>query len=272
MSVPPASLGPVKLVIVGGGRMGEALVGGLLAAGWAAAEELLVVEPLASRRSELAGRFPGLAAAATMAPADGAVVAVKPADVEVACRAVSRAGIRRVLSIAAGVPLAKLELWLGDGVAAVRAMPNTPALIGCGAAAIAPGTAAGPDDLDWAESILAAVGVVERVGEHLLDAVTGLSGSGPAYVFLLAEALIEAGVLNGLSRPVSRSLAIQTLLGSARLLSETGDEPEVLRAAVTSPGGTTAAGLRALEARAVRSAVLEAVAAATERSRELGRG
>jgi pyrroline-5-carboxylate reductase len=153
----------------------------------------------------------------------------------------------------------------------VRAMPNTPALVGAGAAAIAGGTHASDDDLAWAESILGAVGEVVRVPESLLDAVTGLSGSGPAYVFLIAEALIDAGVLAGLPRDVSSRLAIQTLLGSARLLAETGETPDVLRAGVTSPGGTTAAGLRQLEAAGVRSAILEAVAAATARSRELGR-
>jgi len=260
-----------RLVVVGGGRMGEALVAGLLAAGWASAPELLVVEPVPARRTELSERYPGLAVAALAEKGPGAVIAVKPPDVEAACRAVASAGAGRVLSIAAGVPLARLEEWLGPGVPVVRAMPNTPALVGCGAAAIAAGTAAGDDDLAWAEEILSAVGRVERVAERLLDAVTGLSGSGPAYVFLLAEALIDAGVHAGLSRPVSRALVVQTLLGSARLLAESGDEPEVLRAAVTSPGGTTAAGLRALEARAVRSAVLEAVMAATERSEELGR-
>jgi pyrroline-5-carboxylate reductase len=149
-------------------------------------------------------------------------------------------------------------------------LPNTGALCGAGAAAIAAGTDAGEADLAWAEEILQAVGTVVRVGESLLDAVTGLSGSGPAYIFLVAEALIEAGVLVGLPRPVSQQLAIQTLLGSARLLAESGQAPEALRAAVTSPGGTTAAGLRALEAAAVRSAFLDAVAAATERSRSLG--
>src|SRR5207302_3233335 len=182
------------------------------------------------------------------------------------------AGVTRVLSIAAGVPLASLERWLGDGTPVVRAMPNTPALVGAGAAAIAPGTWAGEDDLTWAEGILGAVGVVQRVSEPLLDAVTGLSGSGPAYVFLVAEALIEAGVLSGLPRPTSVALVTQTLLGSARLLAETGDSADVLRAAVTSPGGTTAAGLRALEDRAVRAAFLDAVIAATERSKQLGSG
>ena len=260
-----------RLVVVGGGRMGEALAAGLLAAGWASAPELLVVEPVAARRAELSERYPGLAVAAEPASGDGAVIAVKPADVEAACRATAGAGVGRVLSIAAGVPLARLEEWLGGGMPVVRAMPNTPALVGCGAAAIAAGTAAGEADLAWAEEVLSAVGTVARVDERLLDAVTGLSGSGPAYVFLVAEALIEGGVHAGLTRPVSRALVVQTLLGSARLLVESGDEPEVLRAAVTSPGGTTAAGLRALEARAVRSAILDAVAAATERSRELGR-
>jgi pyrroline-5-carboxylate reductase len=149
-------------------------------------------------------------------------------------------------------------------------MPNTPALVGAGAAAIAGGTRAGADDLAWAEEVLAAVGTVVRVPEHLLDAVTGLSGSGPAYVLLMVEALVDAGVLVGLPRETSAALVGQTLLGTARLLAESPEGPEALRAAVTSPGGTTAAGLRVLEDRAVRAAFLEAVAAATERSKELG--
>ena len=169
------------------------------------------------------------------------------------------------------MPIATIEASLARSIPVVRAMPNTPALIGAGAAAIAGGTSAGEDDLVWAEDILGAVGQVVRVPEKLLDAVTGLSGSGPAYVFLVAEALIDAGVLVGLPRDVSTTLAVQTLLGSARLLAESGDTPEVLRAAVTSPGGTTAAGLRVLESAGLRSAILEAVAAAADRSRELGR-
>ncbi len=264
-----------RLAIVGGGRMGEALVAGLLQAGWAAADEMAVVEPVAARRDQLAARFPGLGLADSAVAAGGVVLAVKPGDAEVACRAIAgAAGAEgtRVLSIAAGVPTARLQEWLGDGVPVVRAMPNTPALVGAGASAIAAGTSAGDADLDWAEGILRAVGVVQRVPETLLDAVTGLSGSGPAYVFLVAEALIEAGVLNGLPRSTAGALAIQTLLGSARLLAESGDSPEVLRAAVTSPGGTTAAGLRVLEDYGVRSAFLEAVTAATERSQELGQG
>jgi len=254
--------------LVGGGRMGEALVGGLLAAGWGAPEELAVVEVVEARRNELAARFPGVDVRADVGPCEGAVVAVKPGDVRSACEALTT--VERVLSIAAGVPLAKLEAWLPGGVAVVRAMPNTPALVGAGAAAIAAGHAATDADLAWAESVLGAVGIVVRVPESLLDAVTGLSGSGPAYVFLVAEALIEAGVLVGLPRAASQALAVQTLLGSARLLDESGQGAEALRAAVTSPGGTTAAGLRALEAAGVRAAFLDAVAAATQRSRELG--
>ena len=198
------------------------------------------------------------------------MIAVKPGDVPAACRAVAAAGSERVLSIAAGVTLATLEEHLADGTPVVRAMPNTPALVGLGASAIAPGSHAGDADLAWAESLLAAVGIVVRVKEPLLDAVTGLSGSGPAYVFLVAEALIEAGVLAGLPRDVSEALSVQTLLGAATLLATSDDGAEALRAAVTSPGGTTAAGLRVLEQHGLRSALLEAVAAATDRSRELG--
>ena len=173
---------------------------------------------------------------------------------------------------ARGTPLARLESWLWPGLSVVRAMPNTPALVGAGATAIAPGSSAGEDDLAWAESVLSSIGVVVRLPEHLLDAATGLSGSGPAYVFLVAEALIEAGVLEGLDREVARVLAVQTLLGAARMLDETGETAEQLRAAVTSPGGTTAAGLRALESRSVRAAFLEAVSAATARAKALGAG
>lgn len=266
------SRAPVELVVMGGGRMGAALVGGLLAGNWAPPESIAVVEVLDWRRAELHAQFPGIQVVHEPVETRGAVVAVKPGDVGPACRALAAAGVDRVLSIAAGVTTAALEGHLGAGPAVVRAMPNTPALVGAGAAAIAAGATAGPDDLRWAESILRSVGAVVTVPEKLLDAVTGLSGSGPAYIFLVAEALIEAGVLVGLPRDTSVALVVQTLLGSARLLAESGDTPEALRAGVTSPGGTTAAGLRALEAAGVRAAFLEAVAAATQRSIELGHG
>jgi pyrroline-5-carboxylate reductase len=252
--------------------MGEALLAGLLAAQWAEPAELGVVEKLSDRRDVLEKAFPGIRVLADPTTSDGVVIAVKPGDVGQACESIASAGCGRVLSIAAGVPLARLERALGGSIPVVRAMPNTPALVGAGAAAIAGGSHAGDADLEWAESILTAVGTVVRVPEQLLDAVTGLSGSGPAYVFLVAEALVEAGVLVGLPRDVSTTLANQTLLGSARLLSETGESAESLRAMVTSPGGTTAAGLHSLESAAVRAAFLDAVRAATERSKELGQG
>jgi pyrroline-5-carboxylate reductase len=260
-----------RLQVIGGGKMGEALLAGLVAGGWAPVDELRVVERLAPRADELRLRFPGLEVTDEPLPARGHVLAVKPGDVEAACRALAATGEPApVLSIAAGVTIARLEAALAPGTPVVRAMPNMPALVGAGAAAVAAGTAAGEAELAWAEQVLGAVGLVERVDESLLDAVTGLSGSGPAYVFLVAEALVEAGVLAGLPRPVSAALAAQTLLGAARLLDESPEGPEALRAAVTSPGGTTAAGLRVLESAGVRAAFLDAVMAATERSRELG--
>jgi pyrroline-5-carboxylate reductase len=269
---------PYTLVMVGGGKMGAALLGGLLSSGWVEPPAVAIVEPVAERRLELAEQFPGvdLVDAPTAGLLEtagdrlaGVVLAVKPDVAEGACRVLGAVGITRVLSIAAGVPCQRLETALGGQPTVVRAMPNTPALVGAGATAISGGSFATAADLDWAEDVMAAVGTVVRLPERLLDAVTGLSGSGPAYVFLMAEALIEAGVQMGLTRDVSRSLVVQTVLGAATLMAESGQEPEALRAMVTSPAGTTAAGIRTLEARAVRSAFMEAVASATERSRSL---
>jgi pyrroline-5-carboxylate reductase len=261
-----------RLQIVGGGRMGEALLAGLLRSSWCELADLVVVERLDARQGELAESFAGLTVVDGPVPSEGAVLAVKPADVDDACKELAVAGVERVLSIAAGVTTEALEAALGGGVAVIRAMPNTPAVVGAGASAITPGASANDDDLSWAASILEAVGVVVRVKESQLDAVTGLSGSGPAYVFLVAETLIEAGVLMGLPREVAEILAVQTLVGSGLLLQESDDHAAALRAAVTSPGGTTAAGLHQLELGGVRAAFLSAVQAATERSRELGRG
>ena len=272
--------------------MGGALLGGLLRSGWVAARDVTVIEPVVERRDELGAEFPGVrlepapvagllddaggadgvgGAGAEDARLPGAVLAVKPDAAEGSCRALGLTGVHRVLSIVAGMPSQRLEAALGGEPVVVRAMTNTPALVGAGVTAIAGGSFASSHDLRWAEDVLSAVGTVVRLPERLLDAVTGLSGSGPAYFFLVAEALIEAGVQMGLTRDVSRTLVVETMLGSARLLEETGQEPEALRAMVTSPAGTTAAGVRALEAKAVRSAFMEAVAAATERSRSLHR-
>lgn len=260
----------MRLQIIGGGKMGEALLGGLLDTGWATAGELAVVEAIAARRDELSAARPGLTVQADLVDGVDAIVAVKPDAVVAVCEALAGRGVRRVLSIAAGVTIAKLEAALAPGTAVVRCMPNTPALVGVGAAAIAMGAATGDDDRAWAESILRSVGTVEVVDEPLLDAVTGLSGSGPAYVFLLAEALIDAGESAGLPRDVSVRLTEQTLLGAATLLARSPETPETLRKNVTSPNGTTAAGLAVFEAADFRWLVAQVVAAATERSRELG--
>jgi pyrroline-5-carboxylate reductase len=265
----------MHLALVGGGRMGEALAVGLLDGGWDPAE-LAVAEVDVERRHALAARLPGVRVSPNPAWAAGdagiLVLAVKPADAVDALRSCVDVLPEEavVLSIAAGVTIASLEAVV-PGRAVVRAMPNTGALVGRGAAAIAPGQHAAELDLELCERVLGSVGIVVRVPEAQLDAVTGLSGSGPAYVFLLAEALIEAGVLVGLARDTSEQLVRQTLLGAATLLTDGDATPESLRAAVTSPGGTTAAGLAALEAHGVRGAFLDAVTAATRRSQELGR-
>lgn len=260
------------LVILGGGNMGEALLGGLVESGWAPAEQLAVVEIVSARRAYLTERFPGVLVTDSVPACEAALIAVKPGDVPAAVGSAVGAGARRVLSIAAGVTLATLEAATGGKAAVVRAMPNTPALVSAGASAISGGATATAADLDWAESVLRAVGTVERLPEPLLDAFTGLIGSGPAYIYLITEALIDAGVLVGLPRPAARAMVTQLLAGSAKLLVESGDLPEVLRANVTSPGGTTAAGLRELERHGVRGAVLAAVEAATARAKELGLG
>ena len=263
---------PFRLAIVGGGNMGAALVGGLLDAGagnWSVAD-LAVVEVLASRAEQLRSMFPGVSVVDVVPGCVAAVIAVKPPDVAAACSAVAAAGATRLLSIAAGIPLAVLQAAAGSQVAVVRAMPNTPALVGQGAAAISGGATANESDMSWAESILGAVGTVVRVPEAQLDAVTGLAGSGPAYLFLIAESLIAAGISAGLSEHDSEALVTQLFVGSAALLHERG-EPAELRRMVTSPGGTTAAGLRVLEERGVREAFIAAVTAAKARSIELGK-
>ena len=269
-----------SLLIVGGGKMGTALLGGLLTSGWIEPAEVGVIEPLAERRAELEDEFAGVRTLSAPEPGllsdggerpPGAVLATKPDAAEGACRALGATGVTRALSIVAGVPAPRLESALGGQPAVVRAMPNTPALVGAGVSAISGGSFATSADLAWAEDVLSAVGTVVRLPERYLDAVTAVSGSGPAYVFLMAEAMIEAGVQMGLTRDVSHTLVVETMAGSAALLKETGRDPATLRAEVTSPAGTTAAGIRVLEARATRSAFMEAVAAATERSRNLAR-
>lgn len=249
--------------------MGEALVGGLVAAGWARLDQIAIVETSPARRDELARLFPAATIRSDVVAGADAIVAVKPDTVAPVCQALAAGKTKRVLSIAAGIRIARLEANLAPGAVVVRAMPNTPALVGVGAAAIAANAHASAADLDWARSILQSVGEVHVVDEALLDAVTGLSGSGPAYVFLFAEALIDAGIAAGLPREISIALTEQTLLGASALLKQSNDPPEVLRRNVTSPGGTTAAGLAEFDAADFRALVARVVAAATRRSVEL---
>ncbi len=267
---------PLRLVIVGGGQIGSAIAAGLLDASWCEPAAVCIVESDRARREALFEMYPGCVVTdvvdlALVDEATGGVLAVKPEAAEGAARVLGASGVRRVLSIVAGLSTSRIEAVLPGQAAVVRAMPNTPVLVRKGVSAIAGGSHATAEDLDWAEDVLGALGAVVRLAERHLDVVTGLSGSMPAYLYLVVEALIEAGVLQGLTRETASTLVIGTLEGAGVLLAASGETPESLRAQVTSPGGTTAAGLRALEARAVRSAFLEAVASATERSRQLGR-
>jgi pyrroline-5-carboxylate reductase len=264
-----------RIGFIGAGAMGEALIGGLLAAG-VSPGQLRAADPDPARRKAVEERH-GVETsadnAAAIADCDVVVIAVKPGLVADALGAASRAGSDPLwISIAAGVTLADLEAALPEGARIVRAMPNTPALVRAGATALCGNTRTTAGDRELARALFESVGICWIApAEDLLDAVTGLSGSGPAYVFVFLEALGDAGVRMGLPRDVAYELAFQTVLGSARLAIEQGRHPAELKDRVTSPGGTTIAGLERLEAGGLRAAVYEAVAAATRRARELGR-
>ena len=260
-----------RLQVIGGGKMGEALLVGLVSNDWAEPGELHVVEPDPARQTAVGAAAPGVSVSGRPVHRTDAVIAVKPDVVAAVLPALAAVGVGRVLSIAAGVRTGAIEAGLPEGTPVVRAMPNTPALVGKGAAAIAPGSAASGDDLDWAREILEAVGTVAVVSEPDLDAVTGLSGSGPAYLFRLAEALRAAGTAQGLDPDTADALTRQTLLGAAALLSESGEDPGRLRDNVTSPAGTTAAGLAVMDSADFMGLIDRVVDAATRRSRELGR-
>lgn len=264
----PATTSVIELQMIGGGRMGQALLGGMLEAGWIHPTNAAVIEVSAELRSELSELLPGVAVRATPLPNVPAVLAVKPHLVAEVARSLIDPGL--VISIAAGITIEAIETALPPSTRVVRVMPNTPALVGEGAAAIAGGTHATDADVEQVVSMFSAVGEAVTVTEPQLDAVTGLSGSGPAYVFLLAEALADAGVAAGLPRATAETLAHQTIRGAGRMLTEGDVTATDLRIGVTTPAGTTAAGLAVLEERAVRSAVIDAVAAATARARELG--
>jgi pyrroline-5-carboxylate reductase len=267
-----------RIGFLGAGAMGEALAGGLLAAG-VPREQLCAADPDAARRTAVS-RALGIATgddnAAVVRESDVVLLAVKPALVPrvlADLRAALGDALAKPLwiSIAAGVSIARIESELPRGARVVRAMPNTPALVRAGATAYAANAAATAADRALTQSLFACAGLAwEAPEEALLDAVTGLSGSGPAYVFVFLEALIDAGVRVGLPRDAAHSLAIQTVLGAAQLARDTGTDPAQLRERVSSPNGTTIAGLARLEAAGFRAALLDAVEAAARRSRELG--
>jgi len=248
--------------------MGGALVHGLLRAGWEPGA-LVVAERDAARRDQLRAELPGVVVEEGPVDADGALLAVKPSAAEEASSALRRVRTGRWLSIMAGVPLSRLQGWAGPDVVTLRAMPNTPALLGAGMSALAGGDTAGEDDLQWAEGLLGAVGQVVRVPEELIHAVTAVSGSGPAYVFLVAEALRDAGVAAGLEPDMALALTVATVAGAGRMLAEADGSPEELRAQVTSPGGTTEAAVRAMEEQGLRGALAAGVSAAAARSRAM---
>jgi pyrroline-5-carboxylate reductase len=263
-----------KIGFIGCGAMARALAGGLVESG-IAASQISASDPFDGARSQFEQAIGARAVednAEVAARSDILVLAVKPSAVAPVLAELDASIAARPLwiSIAAGVPLEKLQGALPTGTRVVRTMPNTPALVGAGATAYFPGPAVEESDLVLVEAVLEAAGWCWRApNEDLLDAVTGLSGSGPAYVFLILEALADAGVRQGLPRDAAQSLATRTVFGAAKLALETGTHPGVLKDQVTSPGGTTIAGLEQLEAHGVRAALYDAVRAATERSKAL---
>jgi pyrroline-5-carboxylate reductase len=264
-----------KIAFLGAGNMAEALVKGLLRAGIAAPADVVCAEPRAERREELANRYGVTMLASNLEAAeqsDIVVLSVKPQTMDDLLDEIAPAIDHRklVISIAAGFSIQAIARKLGAGVHIVRTMPNTPALVGAGATALARGAHATDADLGEAKKLFEAVGIAHVVDEHLLDAVTGLSGSGPAFMFLAIEALADGGVKVGLARPVAMALAAQTVMGAAKLVLETGEHPGRLKDQVTSPGGTAIAGVHALEEGGLRAALIAAVEAATRRSHELG--
>jgi pyrroline-5-carboxylate reductase len=266
-----------RLAVLGGGKMGEALIAGLVASGWRRPEDIVVTGRREERLSELFDSYGVdtlLDNGAAVAGAEVVVLAVKPQDIEILLSDISAhvAPSQTILSVVAAIPTSFIEARLGEDIPVVRAMPNTPSIVHEGMAGIAAGKHASEESMKLATEVLRHVGRVVTVQEPYLDAVTAISGSGPAYFALLAEAMIEAGILLGLAREVSTELVVQTMLGSAKLLRDEHMHPVELREMVTSPGGTTIRAIRVLEQSGVRAAFLNAIQAAMERSQELAQG
>lgn len=266
-----------RIAILGGGRIGEALLSGLLSSGWRSREEIVVTSRSESRAAELRERHGVEATTSNPDAVRGAglvVIAVKPQDIDTLLAEIGPllSPDQTVLSVAAAIRTAHIEERIADGVPVVRAMPNSPSTVHEGMAGICAGARAGDAQLALAEEALLHLGRVVRVPESSMDAVTALSGSGPAYFALLAEAMIEAGILLGVSREISTTLVVQTMFGTAKQLRDEGMHPVELRESVTSPGGTTIAAIRELEQAGVRAAFLNAIQAAMNRARELSEG
>jgi len=267
----------MKLGLIGCGKMGKALTIGAIDAGAVASTDVVAFDIFSTALDSLVterGVRTADSIAAVATAVDILFLAVKPHDVPEALQQIRNSGSDTenllVISVAAGLTLARLEQEVGEGARVIRSMPNTPALVGKGAAAFTRGSNATEGDAATARRLLGAVGVVVEVKESLMDAVTGLSGSGPAYVYLFIEALADGAVQNGLPRDQARELAAQTVLGAAAMVQSTGEHPAVLKDMVTSPGGTTIAALKTLEAHAFRAACIDAVNTATARAREMG--
>jgi pyrroline-5-carboxylate reductase len=264
-----------KIAFIGGGNMAEALIKGMLSADVAKAKQITVTDPSPERREQLKRFQVTVTDSNLQAVKESEIVllCVKPQVMDAVLAEIAAVTDRSklVISIAAGVTIARLEKALAGGPRIVRVMPNTPALVLAGAAALCGGKNASVDDLGLAQSIFQSVGRAVIVEEKLMDAVTGLSGSGPAYVFVIIDALSDAGVKAGLPRPLALELAAQTVFGSAKMVLETKEHPAKLRDMVTSPGGTTIEGLHALEKGKLRATLMNAVEAATARSKELGK-
>lgn len=267
-----------EIAFIGGGNMARSLVGGLVSKGHPAGA-IRVAEPVEALRAALAADFGVRVHEAAPAAADGAgtwLLAVKPQVMRAVCESLAplaQAQRPLVVSIAAGITTGQLEAWLGGEAAVVRTMPNTPALLGAGATGLYANARVTPGQRDAAEALMRAAGLTAWIpDEALMDAVTAVSGSGPAYVFLLAEAMQAAGEAQGLAPDAARTLVLQTILGAARMLSESGEPAATLRQRVTSPGGTTQAAIGSFEGNGFRRIVDEAIAAATRRGRELAAG
>ncbi len=265
-----------RVGFIGAGRMATALAGGLISTGFTSKENIVASDVVAEARNRFAENVSTSVVESNtevLNRSEIVVLAVKPQQMR-AVLADAKPHVNSghlIVSIAAGIPIRTMTDVLGEPTRIARVMPNTPCLVGSGASAYALGGGATKEDGLTVERMLSTVGISVAVPESLLDAVTGLSGSGPAYVFQVIEALSDGGVLAGLPRDVATQLAAQTVLGAAQMVLQTGEHPGVLKDAVASPGGTTIAGLRALEAGGLRAALIEAVQQATLRSRELGK-